>query len=216
MIPNRGYCEAIMAYSRSTKRCLGALLFSALIVCGNSCAQLTGNDLKLSTIEPSGVKYVVFCVEVWRDFAPSDPEVANLPEFKELFRVSDAAVVMELFDALKETEGAPPRSVDFVGTLPWQVFVGRQGQVIADAYITCSDSSVKVGRGMVLDDGGHLFHGEGPSGPGGINRRYGKLVYDLLKKHAPDEISKRDKMYQAMAGETLAQMLCIEGPHQNK
>jgi hypothetical protein len=116
--------------------------------------------------------------------------------FFEVCRTEEEKAVSDLVTELASiNKHGDEAHATFSGTLPWIVLLDGDGDVVADVMVTCSDSSIDIGRHVYFDQGRMLFGTNFTTYADGINRDFGRLAYQFLLEHAPAEISSRNELY---------------------
>ena len=160
-----------------------------LILCLYGCKSV--KKVKLPSEEH--VKEVIFLLP---DYSKSND--TNTGKFKKLFRLSDSREIQKLLLALKKTTGKANET--FSGSLPTQLFIDKNEKPLFNVEIICNDSSVFIGSNIKLHNEILTYDINGTDIADGINRKYVKLIYAILKKRAPEEVKKLEKRYKNQGG----------------
>ena len=146
---------------------------------------------QLSSIKPSEIAYVSFV---------SETGYQDGKKITELFRVTQPDQIRTLLTALQETGKEESQGASFTGYLPHQYYIGTNGEVVVEGVVYL-DRNVSARKTTSLS-GGQLVEDsrQGWDGPFRPNRRYTRLVYDLLAKRAPEVIKKLDLEFLRLGG----------------
>lgn len=88
---------------------------------------------------------------------------------------------------------APP----FSGILSYQVFLGRQGEVVAVTHIVLHECTVIMGTGARREESAIML---GESLQTGKNRDFCRIIYDMMQRELPDVIRDLDKQCEDRGG----------------
>lgn len=176
-----------------------AILAALLTAISGLAGERSRGREQLAALRPSDIAYVSFA---WIDYTQkrAETEDPGRREITELFRITRPELIRTLLTALQETGKEEWKGASFSGYLPRQYFIGTNGNVVVEGTVYM-DRNVSAGKTTSLS-GGRLVEDfrHGWSGPFGPNRRYTRLVYDIVAERAPEVVKEYDRAFQQLGG----------------
>jgi hypothetical protein len=115
------------------------------------------------------------------------------------FAIKNRKMISELYNAAKSIEYDLGYASS--GILSYQVYLDKEGKVLAIVHIVNWESYINIGKGYIKDGWIHFAEfNEDSIIIAGRSPKYCRIIYDFMKKNMPEKIKELDGMYKKQGG----------------